>query len=100
MPKTLRQWAATLMVAAGLTSAGPGMAADEPVPSAQGAPPAATGVKDPPPKSPPNPSQPTTQSRPADTPPDRPKTKPRPLQTFRPSEEIHVDKAVDFPADI
>ena len=33
-------------------------------------------------------------------PPARSPTAPAPRKNFRPSEEIHVDKAVDFPADI
>ncbi len=40
------------------------------------------------------------QARPAAKPPSRPSAVPRARKPFRPSEEIHVDKAVDFPADI
>ncbi len=43
---------------------------------------------------------PAVPSQPAVKPSGREKKAPRVRQPFRPSEEIHVDKAVDFPADI
>jgi hypothetical protein len=38
--------------------------------------------------------------QPAAKPPPKPARQAKPLERFRPSEEIHVDKAVDFPSDI
>jgi hypothetical protein len=43
---------------------------------------------------------PPTTSPPADQPRPKSARPNKPLKRFRPSEEIHVDKAVDFPSDI
>jgi hypothetical protein len=93
------RWAAALLLAAWLSTASPVRAADEPVTSSEDAAPAKANADDPTPA--PQAGTPSaTPNRPAAKPSEKPKAKSRPMQTFRPSEEIHVDKAVDFPADI
>ena len=93
------RWAAALLLAAWLITAGPVRAADEPAVSSEDAAAAKTKTDNPSPA--PQAGTPAaTPNRPAAKPSDRPKAKSRPMKTFRPSEEIHVDKAVDFPADI
>jgi hypothetical protein len=97
MPAAGARWAAILVLLTGLAALGPARATDEsPAPP----PPQGTAtVKD---EAPPSPAEPTPAApqRPAVKPPPGPPTQSRPRQDFRPSEEIHVDKAVDFPADI
>ena len=93
------RWAATLLLAAWLIAAGPVRAADDAGPTTNGNAATKAGNESPPSRPQTGTAQPAP-TQPADKPPDRPKAKTRPKQTFRPSEEIHVDKAVDFPADI
>ncbi|MDJ0667796.1 MAG: hypothetical protein QNJ61_10975 [Desulfobacterales bacterium] len=93
------RWAAALLLGAWLIAVGPVRAADEPKPSTKDTAASKTETENPPP-TPPTGTPAATPTPPAAKPPDRPKAETRPKKTFRPSEEIHVDKAVDFPADI
>ncbi len=100
MPFNRRKWLIYCLIGFWMTAAGTARAADgtpapPSAPSAQEAP-AIEEDQGSPPAAPP----PAAETRPAVKPPSRPPTKPRPLKRFEPSEEIHVDKAVDFPADI
>ncbi len=96
MPATARIWVAGLLLGVWLAAAYPVGAAEEsnvsPSPPARQA---AEGAEGRPENSQTEPA-PEEQTRPA----ARPKAAPHNRKTFRPSEEIHVDKAVDFPADI
>ena len=93
------RWRAALLLATWLTAVGPLHAADESASPSETAAPAKPGAEDPPSKIKGG-SPPPVKPREDDKTSEQTKTKPRPLKTFRPSEEIHVDKAVDFPADI
>ena len=94
MDRRRRRWMPVLLLAAWLGLSGPGRAAETSAP-----PPASTAGE-----TPTKPSQeeapPPAQTRPAVKAPARKAPPARPREPFRPSEEIHVDKAVDFPADI
>lgn len=95
MPVIGSRWIIILLLGAGLATAGLGRASDEPPPSASAREAAADQERPSQAESPPTPQTPS-----AVKPPPRPQPQSRPRKDFRPSEEIHVDKAVDFPADI
>ena len=92
-------WLPVLLLAAGLIFASAGRAAETDIPSAEATTGQGTaaekkrdasGIDAPP----------STPDRPAAKPPPHQKPSSRSRAPYRPSEEIHVDKAVDFPADI
>ena len=97
-PANLTPWAAGFLLFAWLTAAGPLQGAEESAPSTEAAAPRDADAADPP--SNPTGPTPSAQRPSAEQPPGRPQSTPPKLKSFRPSEEIHVDKAVDFPADI
>jgi hypothetical protein len=83
----------------GLTGVATGRAQNTPPPAPAASAPEATETPppaDPPPAPAPATAPPAAGNRPTTSTPPRP----QPRKPFRPSEEIHVDKAVDFPADI
>ncbi len=98
MNRNLWPWIVVLLLVVWVAAAG-GLHADDPPPPA----PEAAGEKGPPEENRdvnrtegPSPSQ----DRPAAVPPARTDPSSRERRPYRPSEEIFVDKAVDFPADI
>ena len=100
MPATLRGWLAGLALGIWLTAAHPVGAADEPAASPSSPPGQTVPTAADKPKNTRTESAPEEEVRPAAKPPAPSPAVPRTRRPFRPSEEIHVDKAVDFPADI
>lgn len=94
MPVIGSRWIIILLLGAGLATAGLGRASDEPprLPPRGKRPRIRNALRRP------NHRRPRKPRRPSNRP--RPQPQSRPRKDFRPSEEIHVDKAVDFPADI
>ncbi len=93
-----RRWIQLSFMAIWMAAAGPIEAED--APAAPPAPPvrSAETARDQSP--PPAENMPADPAKPVAKPSSRDKKAPRARKPFRPSEEIHVDKAVDFPADI
>ncbi len=98
-PVNLTPRVIAFLLAVWLTTAVPIRAAEESTPSTKAAAPREAGAQAKPAANPAG-AAPPAPTPSADQPPERPPSKPQPMKTFRPSEEIHVDKAVDFPADI
>ena len=99
MPPNRRKWLRLLVLGFWMAAAGPTRAEDAPANAP--APPARSaenaGDESPPARVE---NAPDGPPRPAVKPSAPAKKAPRARKPFRPSEEIHVDKAVDFPADI
>ena len=94
-----RRWLLACLLGVWIAACGVVRAADEP--ASRPAPPAGaaeTAADESPPAR--VEATPADPSEPAAKPAVRKNKAPRVRQPFRPSEEIHVDKAVDFPADI
>ncbi|MDJ0887746.1 MAG: hypothetical protein QNI89_10605 [Desulfobacterales bacterium] len=98
MPSNRRRWLIYCLIGFWMAAAGPTRAADPPASPAPPARSAETAGEESPPSQVEN--APTDPAGPAVKPPSSKKKAPRARKPFRPSEEIHVDKAVDFPADI
>ncbi len=93
-----RRWFLACVLGVWIAAGGAVRADDAAAPPAPPAGAAEAAKEKPPPARIDNP--PAARSEPAVNPSGREKKAPRARKQFRPSEEIHVDKAVDFPADI
>ncbi len=91
-------WTAVLLLGLGLATAAPARTEEAASPASESPAPTAAAEKTPPAAAETPAASPA--SPPAAKPPSRPARKAKPLKRFRPSEEIHVDKEVDFPSDI
>lgn len=97
MPGLRPRWMAALLLGAGLMAAGQGRAEEAPTPPLKD-PASQTATVEETQSVPGGATSTPAAPQPAAKPP--PTRKSQPLKRFRPSEEIHVDKEVDFPADI
>ena len=99
MPRLKWCWVATLMLGAGLMTAVQARTEEAPANTPQ-SPASQTEAAAKTPSESGEAAKTPAAPEPAAKPPPKPARKAKPLERFRPSEEIHVDKEVDFPSDI
>ena len=99
MPRLRWYGVAALLLGVGLMSTGQARAEEEPANTPQ-SPASQTEAAAKPPSEPGAAATTPATPEPAAKPPSKPARKAKPYKRFRPSEEIHVDKEVDFPSDI
>ncbi len=100
MPAAARGWGVGLLLVVWLLAAHPAGAENDAAVSPSPPPRQSAESNEDRPENAASESSAEAQARPAAKAPDRSPATPRKRKPFWPSEEIHVDKAVDFPADI